>query len=304
MIAPRCPSQPERSLPSHGLWSLWDMLKFNAADFYEVTTKMQHTATVLKVRPKKSVNENPDGSVTYSPIKDATFLNMMVTRGEDLKKSLIVLGASITTMAVDELNANLKGRYPTYEAMVEGYQDIAKTLQRELTQVALLSLNAHEREWFTPAKPLFGLEFENKFRTKGIFELDEGAKCLALGRSTAAVFHLMRLMEVGIEATRKCLGIPDAKRPHDRTWGNILTNIKDDGIKTKWPTAADRMKGDGAFFEALHATLDAVKNPLRDTTMHVANIYTDAEAEHIFALVKGFMMKLASRCDENGLPLA
>jgi hypothetical protein len=38
--------------------------------------------------------------------------------------------------------------------------------------------------------------------------------------------------------------------------------------------------------------------------MHVENKYTDDEAEHIFTAVKGFMKKLAARCDENGMPLA
>ena len=38
--------------------------------------------------------------------------------------------------------------------------------------------------------------------------------------------------------------------------------------------------------------------------MHPANKYTDYEAEHIFTAVKGLMMRLASRCDENGDPKA
>jgi hypothetical protein len=64
------------------------------------------------------------------------------------------------------------------------------------------------------------------------------------------------------------------------------------------------MGGDGALFEELHASLDAVKNPWRNATMHVERKYTDDEAEHVFAAVRGFMMKLASRCDENGDPKA
>jgi hypothetical protein len=77
-----------------------------------------------------------------------------------------------------------------------------------------------------------------------------------------------------------------------------------EGIERKWPTTADRAVGDGALFESLHASLDAVKNPWRNATMHVENKYTDDEAEHIFVAVRGFMTKLASRCDENGDPKA
>jgi hypothetical protein len=64
------------------------------------------------------------------------------------------------------------------------------------------------------------------------------------------------------------------------------------------------MSGDGALFEELYASLDAVRNPWRNAPMHVERKYTDDEAEHIFVAVKGFMMKLASRCDEDGKPFA
>ncbi len=83
----------------------------------------------------------------------------------------------------------------------------------------------------------------------------------------------------------------------------ILKNIKD-AIDSKWLSPSDRMTADAVLFAGLHASLDAVKNPWRNATMHVESKYTNDEAEHIVAAVKGFLMKLASRCDENGNPKA
>ncbi len=82
-----------------------------------------------------------------------------------------------------------------------------------------------------------------------------------------------------------------------------MKNIRD-AIDAKWPTTAARAGADGEFFDALYASLDAVKNPWRNATMHPANKYTDEEAEHVFDAVRGFMTKLASRCDEIGEPKA
>ena len=113
----------------------------------------------------------------------------------------------------------------------------------------------------------------------------------------------MRIMEIAIRAVARSLGIADPVKPAARNWGAILKAIWI-GIEAKWPTAADRMHGDGEVFEAIYASLDAVKNPWRNATMHVENKYTDEEAEHIFAAVRGFMKKLSLRMDENGLPLA
>jgi hypothetical protein len=50
--------------------------------------------------------------------------------------------------------------------------------------------------------------------------------------------------------------------------------------------------------------LDAVKNPWRNATMHVEKKYTPEEALHIHSSVRGFMMRLADRMDENGIPIA
>jgi DNA topoisomerase IA len=48
--------------------------------------------------------------------------------------------------------------------------------------------------------------------------------------------------------------------------------------------------------------MDAVKDAWRNATMHVENKYTEEEARRIYDAVRGFMMKLASRMDEQGMP--
>ena len=114
----------------------------------------------------------------------------------------------------------------------------------------LLYLSPVEAALYEPSSPLFGANFDTKFPTQGAFELDEAAKCMALGRPTAAVFHLMRVMEVGIRATARCLGIPDPLKPSDRSWGPILKTIRG-AIDAKWPTVASRAHGEGALFDSL-----------------------------------------------------
>jgi hypothetical protein len=164
-------------------------------------------------------------------------------------------------------------------------------------------LEKKDQSYFAPQEPHFGQDVASKFQSAAAFEIDEAAKCLALGRPTAAVFHLMRVMEGSVRAVARCLGISDPTKPAERSWGFVLGEIWK-GIEKKWPAVATRASGEGAFFETLYASLDAVKNPWRNDTMHPARKYTDDEAEHIFVAVKGFMMKLASRCDENGDPKA
>lgn len=135
------------------------------------------------------------------------------------------------------------------------------------------------------------------------FEAGEAGKCLLFGRETGCVFHLMRLMETCIRALARCLAIDDPLKPAQRNWGFILAEIKK-GIDAKWPTQAERFRGDGQLFEGLYVSLDAVRNPWRNATMHVENKYTYDEAEHVIIAVRGFASKLAARMDESGEPKA
>lgn len=75
-------------------------------------------------------------------------------------------------------------------------------------------------------------------------------------------------------------------------------------LDNKWPNSSDRMRGDGEIFEDLYAALSGMQNPWRNATMHLDQKYTQEEAQHVFDVVKGFMRRLARRCNEDGLPLA
>lgn len=176
-----------------------------------------------------------------------------------------------------------------------GYESALKTA---------LVLSPTFAKYYDPPSPLFGVEVHSQFPS-AVYEIEEAAKCLAVGRSTAAVFHLMRVMEVGIRAVARCLGVPDPIKAVGKNWGMILKNVL--AARTAKSSASPKewlCPDDEAYFDAVYATLDAVRNAWRNTTMHVENKYTDEEAEHILIAVRSFMMKLAARMDEQGAPLA
>jgi hypothetical protein len=279
------------------LWSLWDLM-------YPLDARRTFTAVGALVRIKAVVEaiKNPPTGNAHDTMTPSTRMTVEEHMGT-LMVALSNVSAPVTLEGCKELQEKLgKDKKFTYEDLMVSCEELHKRLMIELSANVFLSLDSEMIKYFKPAYPLFGDEFANRFATDGAFELDEAAKCLALKRPTAAVFHLMRVMEIGIRSLAKCLSVPDPIKPAERNWGIILNHIRD-GIEKKWPTSADRATGDGPLFEELCASLDAVKNPWRNSTMHVKK-YTDDEAEHIFIAVKEFMEKLASRCDENGLPLA
>jgi hypothetical protein len=273
-----------------GLRSLWDMREIDARSFVNAVFGLGNLEIALK-------------EFTEETAKNRTAANEITARLRRFRQELAALEARLTISEVDRFIDRLDSYAITVSEFSYFVKSVRLRLQDEMSSTKLLALNSEDQNYFSPRSPLFGDLIPNKFPTNGEFELDEAAKCLALGRPTAAVFHLMRLMEVGIRALARCLQVPDPLKPAERNWGHIIGEIKK-GIDARWPTAATRAHGDGALFEQLHASLDAVRNPWRNATMHVESKYTDDQAKHILIAVKGFMEKLASRTDENGEPNA
>ena len=281
------------------------MFKFSAEAFYRATTEIQHTLTSIEKGKLSGIEEHPDGSATISYIQDKVVLNFTRQRLDALRAQLVILGAGMSIRTIDRLLESIEEGEVIWDDLKTTFREIDNRLRDELSLSEVYALEPREQAYFSPQEPLFGREFAKKFQTAGVYELDEAAKCLALGRPTAAVFHLMRLMEVGIKAVGHCLNIPPPAKDSERNWGRILEKIKTEMDRRNTTRPPDwTIPNEKELFAETYASLNSVRVAWRNTTMHVENKYTDDEAEHIFVAVKGFMKKLASRMDEDGKPLA
>ena len=74
---------------------------------------------------------------------------------------------------------------------------------------------------FQRSLTLFGTEVAARF-PRAIVDIEEAGKCFALGRFTACVFHLMRVVEAGLAAISRSLNIVK----HSPTWEAYLTVFK------------------------------------------------------------------------------
>lgn len=286
---------------SRRLWSLRDMLELKTASFYGVTSGLHALREIIKRKEEKGIEENDDGGITITFVKDSFIVEQLLEQVRELEENLRVLGMRMALISSDKLKVEISSERGFIWERVGGIcEEVHNRLLDELSLTKVFVLNAMEQDYFEPPEPLFGAEVASKYLTAS-FEIDEAAKCCALGRSTASAFHSIRCLEAGIRAISRCLGIPDPTRGSDRSWFKVLKAIRDE-IDRRWPGSSNTMSGDGRFFEEAHALLSAMQNPYRNSTMHLDQKYTNDEAEHIFLVVKGFMKKLASRCDENGEP--
>ena len=228
-------------------------VQINAKHFYEATTKLTDLIIVIKTM---GLTHDEDGSPTH--IDDHAFKDHIYLLMASIHQSLAEIDAApITIKALLEFRQSVqKDERKSWEwsVILLRAEEVRSTLRRELESVTFFALSKREKNYFYPAEPLFGSAFAEKFKAEAVFEADEAAKCLAVGRPIACVFHLMRAMEVGLRAIARCLQIPDPVKPAERNWAFILKGVRD-GIEARWPKTSDRAKGDGALFEELCALL-------------------------------------------------
>jgi len=153
----------------------------------------------------------------------------------------------------------------------------------ELEGQLFLSIPKEVEDFYRQSEPLFGKLVEARFPqlTEDIFE---AGKCLSLRRPTATVFHLMRVMESGLQAFGTKLNVALAD---EKNWQNIL-----DEVNKKIRLLDHRLPETKKYAEA-SSHLYNVKVAWRNEVMHPKQTYTDEEALSIFRNVRTFIQDLA-----------
>jgi hypothetical protein len=160
-------------------------------------------------------------------------------------------------------------------------EQLASIVESELSSSLFVHVPREGAAYFDQ-KELLGTAVIDKFPMIQ-YDMVEAGNCYALGRSTACVFHLMRIMEVGVQQFGNKLGVTLTEA---KNWQNILDEVNKaiKALPTKDPATV-------AMSQA-SANLYAVKLAWRNEVMHPNDTYTLEEAEDILRQVKLFMQQL------------
>src|SRR5262245_12085022 len=195
------------------------MLELKAGAFVDAANSLASMASYVSARSSsESIGEEKPFFHEDSRLEQPD-RNFVRRRLDLLAEHLTVLGADVTEVSVADALKSIDTAWANWGTVRDEFSGIQKILRRELSLKTVLVLQAQDIYYYAPKKPLFGGDFADKFKTMGAFELDEAAKCFALGRPTACVFHLMRIMEIGIRALANSLQIPDPAKPAEKNWG-------------------------------------------------------------------------------------
>ncbi|MGH7813250.1 MAG: hypothetical protein ACREQI_04520 [Candidatus Binataceae bacterium] len=173
-------------------------------------------------------------------------------------------------------------------------EDLTLRLSDELTDCSFWQVpRAHQ---YLLESDLFGPEVSKAFPS-ACSDIEEAGTCLAFGRGTAGVFHLMRILERGLRSLAETLKDPNLDPARNPSWDSILKKCEAEQRKPIAERAAE-WRSDEKFFSDVHATLRAVKDGWRNPSLHVERNYTTEQALEIFVTTRAFMQRLAAKMRE------
>ncbi|MDQ3696728.1 MAG: hypothetical protein M3373_01695 [Gemmatimonadota bacterium] len=173
--------------------------------------------------------------------------------------------------------------------------DLAQRISDELAHRRFFYVNNQLAPFYEEPLAKWG-DVADKFPS-ALLDAEEAGKCFALGRNTACVFHLMRVMEVALRALGASLNDPTLDPKANPTWDRILKRGDNELLKNASRRSSEWQTKDVFFTDAI-ANLRAVKTAWRNPTMHVHGVYDSERAQDIFNAVRGLMRHLASELHE------
>jgi hypothetical protein len=175
----------------------------------------------------------------------------------------------------------------TLDTVGQSIKHLLSRIHDELAAQYFFHLDQRDVPFYVGDRP-FGSGVSERFDA-ATEDISEAAKCLALQRPTACVFHLMRVLELGVQTLGKRLRVKIDVRTE--TWHQILLHANKAVLAMPSKTSAQK-KRKSAFASAA-AHLQSVRLAWRNEVMHPKQTYTRQEAFDIFNASKAFMIHLA-----------
>lgn len=264
------PKQPWISSP-YSLISWWDMEQFSAEAFYEIGKFLGKVGELF-------ADDSGTSADRFSTVNHKGWLTEEIGW---ILEQCENLGLLVSARCASDLLARIELADTTIGKISSLSEQLGNTISFEMQTVLFFHLPSSQAEFYAK-RELFGKEVTARFPNLQS-DIEEAGNCLALGRSTACVFHLMRIMEAGTQAFGSLLGVTFTE---NKNWQNILDE-SNKAIKAL-PKGKDVVE-----LSQIASNLYSVKVAWRNEVMHPKATYTADEAEDVLRQVKGFIKSIA-----------
>lgn len=167
----------------------------------------------------------------------------------------------------------------------------------ELTRPMFLMVSELDRHLYEQKTPPFGERVEAVFSTANK-DIAAACRCFALDEWTASVFHLMRVLELGLRAFAEKVGL-DQEAIVNENWKNIIDRVESKIRRIELESKSSEKAKKLQEYSAAAAQFRYFKDAWRNHVSHAHVSYDGREAEIIFAHVKAFIIQMAGMISEE-----
>lgn len=278
----------ERLLAPGELVSLWDVLETHAYNFIQLRDSLARLTELcesIREMPQSVTDPQLAESIKHHVEKFAEVLGNVLVQ---LQAMCDMLPLRVSLLRAERIRSTCARGLDSedLEQLPGAVRDLVALIADELREIRFLYVPARRAEYWSET-PLFSKKVQRHCR-RAVDDMMEAGKCLAVDRSTACVFHLMRVVEVGAKRlATKTLGLTLS---HKATLGTIITLIGRE--VAKMPTTTPKEMERKEEFSKMADHLNHIKDGWRNKTMHPGLRYDGEQAMLMFKNVCEFMQLL------------
>jgi hypothetical protein len=277
------------------LVSLWKMLQVHAVQF---TSLLDHLSRLDQNLGMGIFDSATVGRVLGAVRYDCEQLKLIsalkqLERIRGTLDSVLAGKSTVNTPAMRSLVSELRNRV---EEDLE--ESVFFQISSEHIHACFMRTRNDEFTEFAVMSPreFFGEQVLDNF-SGASFDITEACHCYFSDASTACVFHLMRVLEIGLGALGNVFGVSLAHTNWAPALDQIESKIREMHKDPTWKVLPD-CKEQQEFYAQAASHFGILKDAWRNYTAHARGQYADKDARLILENVRVFMQKLAMRLHE------
>lgn len=266
---------------SRRLWSLWDMLKVNAASYIDLGRWIADT------RVTYDLDEYFEAAEFGGKQLNATGIATLQKDMQGLLDACAPLGLNLSTRLI-------RNRMDDPPQTAREYDLLVETLMAEMESEHFFYVEGGRHKYFdiTLSEELT-YAFPNAAR-----ELRNAGKCITFGMFTASVFHATRAVEIGVKAAGTALGVQFGYPIELAEWGKVVGEIEDKINELKAGPRSTQKDADLGFYSEAAAQFRHFNNAWRIRVSHARGIYDEQQARDVLEHSVSFFETLSTRLKE------
>jgi|ERR1051326_7181038 hypothetical protein len=212
----------------------------------------------------------------------------IIHKFSELADSCREIGLNVTANQVDAALDQLSRPHWSAIQISQLITDLGSAMVSEMKVHTFLWVPPEQAKYFRK-EALHGEEVNAAFPS-AVKDIAAAGTCYASDNWNASVFHSMRVLELGLNALARDLGVP-----YDRiNWQNIIEGIESEIKAFKNLPRGDVKAQKEKLYSGAAVQFRYFKDAWRNHTMHVRENYDDHDAKSIMDHVGDFMRHLVS----------